>query len=435
MIGIFLFLILPYLIQASSVVPVLSAPAEKSESVCSKAGHAGALTKRAFKPRVVKGAVKLPGDSRREIDNPIGRYSQQWPNCGNYKLRVSMKCGASQNPRVEHGLIHSILSTLDKKDRSTAENVEFMKHQLKRIASSGNISRPLGKGDGVASTFEINLLYFLLHCFEDKFIHRWFQIYDSWSSLNTPFLIEVSKIIRIKEPRSLFDDTMGARIMKSISRNDFNTRLLHGDLWQARADHDPSFLYAAINSISPGLWKFCLPMKDEKFDIDLLISNPIARLSWFLDGLDPAEMIEYAQALEKPQSPTLQELMNRQLILEKEDKTEPSQKFAQASWFAQRMGWDHFQRIILDFEKFTPNTNSHKFKMSGFCQPGTGVLSTPKARKSMQELNKLLEKKGFLTVSSDENFSSNIMEWLSTFLTWLNDSKVQINRFSTWEMS
>ncbi|EFP84600.2 uncharacterized protein PGTG_10759 [Puccinia graminis f. sp. tritici CRL 75-36-700-3] len=393
MIGIFLFLILPYLIQASSVVPVLSAPAEKSENVCSKAGHARALTKRAFKPRVVKGAVKLPGDSRREIDNPIGRYPQQWPNCGNYKLRVSTKCGASQNPRVEHGLIHSILSTLDKKDRSTAENVEFMKHQLKRIASSGNISRPLGKGDGVASTFEINLLYFLLHCFEDKFIHRWFQIYDSWSSLNTPFLIE------------------------------------------ARADHDPSFLYAAINSISPGLWKFCLPMKDEKFDIDLLISNPIARLSWFLDGLDPAEMIEYAQALEKPQSPTLQELMNRQLILEKEDKTEPSQKFAQASWFAQRMGWDHFQRIILDFEKFTPNTNSYKFKMSGFCQPGTGVLSTPKARKSMQELNKLLEKKGFLTVSSDENFSSNIMEWLSTFLTWLNDSKVQINRFSTWEMS
>lgn len=58
-----------------------------------------------------------------------------------------------------------------------------------------------------------------------------------------------------------------------------------------------SRLYREVDRIIPGIWTFSLPMRGNNIDLDIFKINPIARLNWLLNDLEPSRMIAYAGAL------------------------------------------------------------------------------------------------------------------------------------------
>ncbi|KAA1100972.1 hypothetical protein PGT21_003011 [Puccinia graminis f. sp. tritici] len=453
------------LIGDSPILFVISTFGAASKKEClSLIQHPQALKKRAYPQRLLEPTTKweVEAQSLRASGDYGSRDKQLYKKIQNYKIRIPSENIQDERLKVEQHqnlrLIYDTLALLELKERFTPPNVEILNRNLKILASGPKISNLVVKGvKGGASSFEMNLFDFLSKSFREDKLQLWCQLYDSWHSLNTNFLNEVSIILKTQDLMKASDKLMvKARIANSISKNKPKPRLSDVDVQTGRVHQDSSYLYTRVNQISPGIWKFCLPMKTGQFDVNFLTSNPIARLSWFLDDLDPGQMTVYAQALQKIQPPSLPELMKRQLILEQDHHTEPSKKFAQPSWFVQHMGWDHFQRIMLEFEKF-PLGNNGKLKLRVSSQRGdktrsSGTISYKFLRSASEkewndfskkklndvckkELNELLEKNMLLAIAPDVDISLSMMQWLRNFLTWLNSSEVQVRRFPTCEVS
>ncbi|WAQ86241.1 hypothetical protein PtA15_6A873 [Puccinia triticina] len=426
-----------------------------------------ALTKRAYPKHQLEvepglnwkvPSINLEVESYRE-GGPHGfRDKRLVKKIQKYKIRIPIRDEGLKVEQHQHlRLIHDTFAILESKERFAPSNIEILIRNLKELGTGPQLSDLVPEGvKGGASRFEIRLFDVLIRCFDEEKLQWWCQLYDSWHSLNTSFLDEVSIILQMKDLRkALHELRVKAQMANSISKNRPNSKSSPVESQTGTVDRDDrSYLYRKIDLISPGIWKFCLPMKNNKLDLTFLRSNPIARLSWFLDGLDPAEMIAYAQALHNPRLLSLPELMRRQLVLEQAYKAEPSQKFAEASWFVQRIGWDQFQRIILEFERL-PQHN-RKLKVGGPSSRGTrDIFSTGKnlphclsdlsekkktdiSKKALnlsqkglndlskKELNDILEKNKFPTISPEDNLSSNMMDWLRNLCLEL------VKRLQSW---
>ncbi|KAH9464048.1 hypothetical protein MJO29_002414 [Puccinia striiformis f. sp. tritici] len=399
-------------------------------------------------------SYKIRGSSQTFIDHTLG--SQPVIDQGLLERKKSLQ------------LISETFTLLSQKsERHLPSSVQILKRNLSKLASGPKISDLLGNHiKGGKSSFENSLFDFLLKSFEEDTIEWWFEVYDSWHSLNTKFLDEVSIILNTRSllpPEELIKDLEKSRLKSQIasliSKNVPRSSLSDVGLlekWIQKDNKESLDLYTMIDSISPGIWKFCLPeglSKQGKFDIDFMKHNPIARLSWFLDDLNPKKMIEYAEALiqDRRSITNFSDLMNRQTVLERLYETEPSQKFAEAAWFVQRLGWNDFQKILLEYEKF-PEGN-RKIRSYGSSRSGTGrQLSNSRIKLSagtsdlaelskkeaegllrLRELNDLLKTNHLPIIDSKENLSSNMTDWLKQFLTWLNDSKLQLHQGPSWE--
>ncbi|PLW14053.1 hypothetical protein PCANC_01989 [Puccinia coronata f. sp. avenae] len=199
-------------------------------------------------------------------------------------------------------------------------------------------------------------------------------------------------------------------------------------------------LYEFItNSISAGIWKFSLPIEDGKFDVEYLKRNPIARLSWFLEDLDAEEMMKYAQAFQEPEiGITIPQMVARQTILEQPDKTDPREQFAASRWFLQHVGWDCFQKTMLEYEKFPSGNRKIKGKVFRNPQRSNREKSSPSQGVQgfwRNKLDSILKENSFPQLPEQDQFSENIMEWLANFLTWLNKSNVQVRRLPSLKIS
>ncbi|POW07451.1 hypothetical protein PSTT_08231, partial [Puccinia striiformis] len=330
-----------------------------------------------------------------------------------------------------------------KSERYLPSSVQILKRNLSKLASGPKISDLLGNHiKGGKSSFENSLFDFLLKSFEEDTIEWWFEVYDSWHSLNTKFLDEVSIILNTRSllpPEELIKDLEKSRLKSQIasliSKNVPRSSLSDVGLlekWIQKDNKESLDLYTMIDSISPGIWKFCLPeglSKQGKFDIDFMKHNPIARLSWFLDDLNPKKMIEYAEALiqDRRSITNFSDLMNRQTVLERLYETEPKyEKFPEGN------------RKIRSYGSSRSGTgrqlSNSRIKLSA----GTSDLAELSKKEAegllrLRELNDLLKTNHLPIIDSKENLSSNMTDWLKQFLTWLNDSKLQLHQGPSWE--
>lgn len=390
-----------------------------------------AFTKRSFNPKLVDPIAQHtpfnPGSGPRGFSGTVLKAEPRASQASTLPDRI-MRVDEHSIHRLQHGTF-----PLEEKElHAGPSNVKILTQIIHRLTLKTKISASQGRASEEEAGFLTRLLEFMVHSFgEEEDTSRCDQLSDVLHSLDRDFLREVQKALDINNPQrtSRTPESLKEAIANSIATVRPEFRLPDGK-------RDAEALYDIIDKISPGIWRFSLPTKDGRFDLNLLKSNPIAHMSWVLEGLDPKGMMLYAEAFQIPERPTpLRELMHRQMILEQSYMTEPRQKFAGPSWFVQRVGWDAFQNNMLYYELRMDYSKRMRYSLKKVRKSSAPLGRVSKDDSGTKELNSLLKEMGLPVVAEGNDLSSDIIAWLSSFLTWLKDNKVHITQGPRWEAS
>lgn len=373
------------------------------------------LLKRAFVPSMGDASIKLSGVSKPES---LERDSQS--------IRPASYDCVQSLPRTAHrpnlpegleskGIINSpSTSSFGAKGRKEVSRFQITKVQHRKFQDS---APEFETAPFSAKTIERK------HLFRQELLKSLRKKGHFWTEQQWHFLDKISEILRVKDPVAEQDVRKGDRMLiKQLISNYAN---LEGDVT------DRSRLYREVDRIIPGIWTFSLPMRGNNIDLDIFKINPIARLNWLLNDLEPSRMIAYAGALVgmNSHSSGMEEIIHNQMILEKMDRNDsdlPSQKFATARWFVHFMGWDNFQRARLAFE--TKILAVHQMKRRIEKSPGQSLK-----RGGTEKLNQLLDQKGFSKVQ--KGFSDEILSWLHELLTSVEKSGIQLSKEPLWKLT